>query len=78
MATVKLVLDQRNKNAKKFPLVIRVSHKSKWKYIPTAYKLTTEEWNENTSSVQAPFPNIARTNAKIQKKKALILIEQGR
>lgn len=45
MARITLLLDQRNKKAERFPLVIRVSHKSKVKYLQTGYKLLKEEWN---------------------------------
>ncbi len=73
MATAKLVLDTRNKEAKKFPLVIRVSHRGKWKYLKTGYRLAIKEWNEVGKKVQSPYPNITKTNAKIQKKKAMVL-----
>ncbi len=68
MATLTLMLDKRNKKAKKFPLVIRVSHKRLPKNIQLGYKLSENEWNETKKQIKSPFENSARANAKVQKK----------
>lgn len=68
MATVKLMLDQRSKGAKKFPLVIKVSHKQLPKNIQTGYKLSLNEWDEGEKKITRSFPNSARANSRIQAK----------
>ena len=54
MATVKFLLESRykpknqNPDEIKYPLVIRVSHKSLLKSIPLGYKFRADQWdNEN-------------------------------
>jgi len=72
MAKLSILLDTRNKKAQTYPVVIRVSHKSKWKYIQTGFKVKLNEWNKDKSVIKKPFPNLVRANAKIQKTYALI------
>ena len=71
MATLTLMLDRRNKNADKFPLVIRIAHKRMPKNIPTGYKLSSGEWSEDKKQIKSPFKNTARANAKVQMKMTL-------
>ncbi len=74
MATLGLMLDPRNTTSEKLPLVIRVTHKRKRKYIPLGYILSPvnpKEWNADTKQVTSKYPNSKRTNLKIQKKMTL-------
>ena len=68
MARLNLMLDTRNKNTDRFPLVIRVSHRSKWKYLPTGYRLSPNEWNDSKKQIKSPYPNAVRANAMVQRK----------
>jgi len=71
MATLALWLDNRNKNTKKFPVVLRISHQQKTKYISMGYKVSIEEWDIDNLKIQKPFPNSGRANAVIGMKKAI-------
>lgn len=73
MATAKVLLNK-NKNYKKesidiaqesYPLVIRISHLSKNKFIETGYELKTKEWNEDAGKIRSSYPNSGRANAKV-------------
>lgn len=80
MATLKLMLDTRNKSATEFPIVIKVSHKSVNKMLHTGYKATIEQWDPKKLKVIPPYENCGRTNARIQSKwgiaNGIILREQ--
>lgn len=67
MAKLGILLDTRNKKSDSHPVVIRLSHKSKWKYLPTGFKVKLNEWNKEKSLIKKPYPNSVRANAKIQK-----------
>ncbi len=68
MAKLGIVLDTRNKKSELFPLVIRISHKSKWKYLQTGYRVKQKEWSDSKKELKKPFPNMVRANAKLRKK----------
>ncbi|MEM9339928.1 MAG: Arm DNA-binding domain-containing protein, partial [Bacteroidota bacterium] len=73
MATAKLMLDTDYTQAGKkedqsaFPLVVRISHKSKKKYIPTNYHLTLNQWDVSAEKVTKEFTNAGRANARISR-----------
>lgn len=48
-----------------YPLVLRISHKSKKKYIQTGYRLTHGQWDEGTTRVTKEYKNSGRANARI-------------
>ncbi|UII32148.1 site-specific integrase [Fulvivirga ulvae] len=68
MATISVILDTRNKKAKKFPIVIRLSHKGIPKMIPLGYKTSFEDWNNEKQRVKKSYPNSTRVNAQITSK----------
>ncbi len=68
MATLTLMLDKRNKNAKKFPLVIRVRHKGIPKNIQLGYKLEVNQWDEKNNRIKSSFPNSKRANYRVNEK----------
>ncbi|MBQ0735796.1 phage integrase SAM-like domain-containing protein [Aquimarina celericrescens] len=68
MASITLMLDKRNKTAKKFPLVIRIYHKRIPKNIQLGYKLESSQWNEKAKQIKSPFPNSKRANHDISSK----------
>ena len=76
MATLKLILDKNyTKKDKQFgstyPLVIKVSHRSKWKNIQTGYQLTEQQWDDQTKQVTRKYQNSGRANVKISGKRAI-------
>lgn len=71
MATCTLFQDTRNKNAERFPLVLRISHKGSRKDIPTAYKIPKSDWNDNKKVIKGTYPNSSRANAKLKTKIAV-------
>lgn len=68
MATISVILDTRNKTAKKFPIVIRLSHKGIPKMIPLGFKTTLDDWNDEKLRVKKSYPNSTRVNAQISSK----------
>ena len=81
MATSKLMLDKdinyrkdiEVENDQLFPLVLRISHRSKKKYIQTGYHLREDQWDEDTRKIGKNFENSGRANARITKMFALSL-----
>jgi integrase/recombinase XerD len=71
MAIATLMLDKRNKTAKKFPLVIRISHKQIPKNIQTGFKINESDWDDINVKLRKSFPNSTRANATIDFKKAI-------
>lgn len=71
MASVSLFLDTRNKNSDRFPLKLRVSHKSNRKDIPTGYKLALNEWNDQKKVVKSSYENSSNANFKLRNKIAI-------
>ena len=71
MAKLSILLDTRNKKSTLFPIVIRVSHRSKWKYLQTGFRVPLSQWNDAKKQIKKPFPNLVRANAKIMKKYAI-------
>lgn len=73
MATSKLMLDKdihyrkevEPEKDQSFPLVLRISHRSKKKYIQTGYHVKEDEWDAGTGRVTKTFQNSGRVNAKI-------------
>ena len=63
MAKLSLLLDMRNNNTDRFPLVIRVSHKRKWKYLQTGYRPALNEWNDRKKQVKNPYLNSVRAKS---------------
>ncbi|GAA4275991.1 tyrosine-type recombinase/integrase [Aquimarina mytili] len=68
MATLTLMLDQRNKNAKKFPLILRVRHKGIPKNIQLGYKLDSKQWDGDNNRIKSSFPNSSRANYKVSER----------
>ncbi len=69
MATLTLMLDQRNKNAKKFPLILRVRHKGIPKNIQLGYKLDATQWDESNNRIKSSsLPNTKRANYLVNEK----------
>lgn len=68
MAKLALMPDPRYNHADQFPLVIRVSHRRKAKYLKTGFTLEKKHWNSKQKQIKSPFPNSVRANAKVQKK----------
>ena len=79
MATLKLILDQNyEKTSVKeeeitFPLVIRLSHRRKWKNIKMGYSLKENEWDDQEKRVNRSFQNAGRANARISRKWTIAL-----
>lgn len=79
MATVKIVLFKTNRKKtsgselEKYPLKLRIGHKSVKKYINLNFEMTEEEFDENKESVSRKFKNSGRANAVIQNKKSIAL-----
>ena len=71
MAKLTLMPDPRYNKADKCPLVIRVSHRRKAKYLKTGFILETKHWDEKRKQIKNSFPNSLRANAKVQKKVSL-------
>ena len=71
MATCTLFHDTRNKNTEYFPIVLRVSHKGSRKDIPTVYKISKSDWNDNKKIIKGTYPNSSRANAKLKTKIAI-------
>ncbi|MEL6560194.1 MAG: phage integrase SAM-like domain-containing protein [Bacteroidota bacterium] len=76
MATIKLILDQNyTKKGKQsdstYPLVIKVSHRSRWKNIQMGYQLTEEQWDNHEKKVTRKYSNSGRANARIANRWAI-------
>lgn len=73
MATAKLMLDKdinyrkdiEDENDRQFPLVLRISHRSKKKYIQTGYQVKEHEWDDGVGRVKKTYENSGRVNARI-------------
>ena len=68
MATAVLVLDTRSKKAKKFPVCIRVTHKSIPKMVPTGYKFFQQDWDEGNNKVRRGYTDSGMINSRIYNK----------
>ena len=69
MAKVKVTLDTRSTsqdNTGKYPLVLRISHKSKTRDIPFHIHLLSEQYNEVTGDITG-IPNRVRHSKRVQK-----------
>lgn len=66
MATYKKYFDTRNKNAERWPLKIKISHKGIPDYIGTGYHLKPNELNSELR-VQKPYNNAGEANAEIDR-----------
>ena len=71
MAKLNLMPDPRYNKTDTCPLVIRVSHRRKVKYLKTGFILTAKDWNEKRNQIKSSFTNSVRANAKVQKKMSL-------
>ncbi|MGB5927781.1 MAG: tyrosine-type recombinase/integrase [Cyclobacteriaceae bacterium] len=71
MATCTLFHDTRNKNTDSFPIVLRISHKGNRKDIPTAYKVSKSDWNDNKKLIKGTYPNSSRANSRLKNKIAI-------
>lgn len=76
MATIKLILDQNyTKKGKEsdstYPLVIKVSHRRKWKNIQMGYQLTEEQWDDHEKKITRKYLNSGRANARIANRWAI-------
>ncbi len=74
MAVVNIWFDKRNKNAQRFPITLMLSHKSKQKPIPTGYKVSVKDWDEDKKIIRKGFANYSRANLRIKEK--LVMAEQ--
>ncbi len=68
MATLALRLDTRNKKAKAFPVVIRLTHKGVPKRIPTGLRLRQHEWDSKNKKVKSSYDNSTRENKQLYNK----------
>lgn len=68
MASVSLFLDKRNKNSDRFPLKLRISHKTNRKDIPTGYKLAEGDWNDQKKKINRSFENSVNANFRLKEK----------
>lgn len=71
MASIKALLKANKKTtAGLFPLYLRVTMDRKTKFISLGIKLEKSQWDEANQRVKKSYPNSARANALISKKKA--------
>ena len=79
MASVKIVLDQRNKSKnlinpttgedkKSYPLKLRIFHKDLFRDIPLNYYFKQTEWIKEDNKVSKTYENSGRVNSSIQRK----------
>ena len=71
-ATVKLILDPRRvKSDGTYPIVLRITHRTKTRYIFTEYSVTKEDWDKKGQQViptSSCFKNVTRVNNLLQNK----------